>query len=103
MDEHGIIRYVGRVTESGLNARLKHHKAIRGLDPHTVVKGLSYDEARGLEEIGMIQCHTISAFYPNNKIHGISPLNPNGERYMKAAWDYLFNRAENKLLDLLSE
>jgi len=100
-DEDGIIRYVGRVTDEGYDARMQYHKATRNLKPAHRIRGLSYAVARGLEEIGMIQCHTLNPKNSvNNKIHGISEHNKNGESYMKAAWDYLFNHAEDWVLNL---
>ena len=102
-DENGTIQYVGRVTDRGYRARMAHHYATRELTPASRISGLSYAEARGLEEIGMIECHTLNATNPkNNQIHGISPANRNGERYMEAACNYLSNRAENWVLNLLA-
>ena len=102
-DSNGVIQYVGRVTDSGYRDRMKYHAATRQLTPKYRVSGLSYAEARGLEEIGMIQCHTLNASNPrNNQIHGISAKNKNGENYMIAAYNYLFNRAEDTLLNLIS-
>ena len=101
-DEAGIIQYVGRVTDSGYDDRMRHHASTRGLTPALRVSGLSYAEARGLEEIGMIECHTLNAMNPlNNQIHGIGIRNRMGERYLNAAVDYLINRAENSLLNIL--
>ena len=100
-DENKTTQYVGRVTDSGYNARMKYHRNTRGLEPAHRISGLSYQEARGLEEIGMIECHTLNALNPiNNQIHGISSKNGMGESYMKAACDYLFNRAEDELLNI---
>ena len=102
-DESGKIQYVGRVADSGYSSRMAYHKATRGLTPAYRVPGLNYAEARGLEEIGMIECHTINANNPvNNQIHGISQYNKRGEQYLSAAFDYLCNRAENYLLALIS-
>ena len=64
---------------------------------------MTYDQVRGLEEIAMIQCHTVNNRNPlNNQIHGIGERNKCGERYMNAAIEYLLNRAEDNLLDILS-
>ena len=102
-DSSGTIRYVGRVEDSGFNSRMAHHYATRGLTPKYKATGLNYFEARGLEEIGIIECHTLNKLYPeNNQIHGISPRNKKGQAYMNAATDYLLNRAENWLLNLIS-
>lgn len=100
-DQDGTTQYVGRVTDSGYNARMAYHYSTRGLTPAQRISGLNYAEARGLQEIGMIECHTLNALNPiNNQIHGISPKNVNGEVYMKAACDYLFNRAEDWVLNI---
>ena len=102
-DTNGRIQYVGRVKDKGYHARMRYHESTRGLTPAYRVSGLSYAEARGLEEIGMVECHTLNALNPqNNQIHGIGPNNKNGGRYMDAAINYLSNRAENTILALLS-
>ena len=102
-DKSGRIQYVGRVTDHGYEARMTYHYLTRGLTPAYRISGLSYAEARGLEEIGIIECHTLNTSNPvNNQIHGISPRNPNGESYLQAACDYLTNRAENWVLNLLA-
>ena len=101
-DSNDNIQYVGRVTDDGFKARMDYHKITRGLTPAKRVQGLSYAEARGLEEIGMIECHTLNPSNPiNNQIHGISIRNRKGRSYMEAAIDYLLNRAENSLLNIL--
>lgn len=101
-DENDTIQYVGRVTDEGYKARMKYHQKTRGLVPAYRVSGLSLAEARGLEEIGMITCHTLNSSNPiNNQIHGISPLNKSRERYMVAASNYMANKAENELLNIL--
>ena len=49
-------------------------------------RGLSYEEARGLEETLIIKYGTLNrGNYMNNQIHGISPMNPKYDRYMSAA------------------
>ena len=101
-DGNKQIQYVGRVTDDGYKARMAYHEKTRGLTPAYRVSGLSREEARGLEEIGMIECHTLNAMNPvNNKIHGVGEKNSSGAKYMKAAVNYLVNRAEDKLLNLL--
>ena len=102
-DSDGNIQYVGRVTDKGYNARMAYHKRTRGLEPAYRISGLNYYEARGLEEIGMIECHTLNDSNPiNNQIHGIGENNPLGGTYMDAAVNYLVNRAEDSILNLLS-
>ena len=100
-DEEGIVQYVGRVTDEGYNARMKHHFATKGLTPAHRISGLSYEQARGGEEIGMLLCHTLKAGHEaNNKIHGISTSNSKRLEYMEAAWDYLFNHIEDWMLNI---
>ena len=102
-DQFGIIRYVGRVTDDGFRQRMIYHRNTRGLEEFYSARGLTRDEARGLEEIGMIQCHTINTLNSlNNQIHGIAWSNARGETYLQAAYAYLDNRAEQALLNLLS-
>jgi len=101
-DESDHIQYVGRVKTLNYNSRMAYHKATRGLDIKYSVSGLSYFEARGLEEIGMIECHTINrSNYKNNQIHGIAPSNKKGNQYLDAAANYLLNKAEDMLLNIL--
>ena len=101
-DDSHVVQYVGRVTDVGYPARMAYHLKTKNLTPQYTVSGLRYDVARGLEEIGMIQCHTLNALGPkNNKIHGIGLHNPSAELYMRAAIDYLFNKAEGTLLNML--
>ena len=101
-DETGTIQYVGRVTDSGYRQRMAYHEATRGLTPQYAYSGLTYEEARGLEEIGMVECHTLNKNNPvNNQIHGISGTNKKARTYIDAALGYLSNRAENTLLNLL--
>ena len=86
--------------DKGYKARMAHHQATRNLTPAHRTSGLSYNEARGLEEIGMMICHTLNASNPvNNQIHGIGPNNKKGAMYMQAAMNYLSNRGENWLLN----
>ncbi len=101
-DSAGDIRYVGRVRDDGYDKRIAYHKATRGLVPANSYKGLPYTVARGLEEIGMIELYTINRKYSwNNQIHGISPVNPRGPLYMISAAEYLDNKAEQDLLNLV--
>ena len=81
---------------------MAYHEATRGLTPQYAYSGLTYEEARGLEEIGMVECHTLNKNNPvNNQIHGISGTNKKARTYIDAALGYLSNRAENTLLNLL--
>ena len=66
---------------------------------------LSYSEARGMEEVGLLWCHTLnrdkSPGNINNRIHGISSKNSNYSSYMGAAYNYITNRAEESFLNFL--
>ena len=100
-DTQGNIRYVGRVTTSGYEARMNYHQRTRGLRPAKTFIGLDYSSARGLEEILMIELHLLNPSNPlNNQIHGIGPRNPNGSNYLAAAQEYLENYAEDSILNL---
>ena len=102
-DERGVIQYVGRVLDSRFDQRMSYHKLTRKLTLVKRISNLSYIQARGLEEIGMIQCHTLNPENPiNNQIHGISENNPLGETYINSAVEYIGNRLENLFLDFLS-
>ena len=69
---------------------------------HVFIGGaITYEEARGLEEIGMIECHTLKKTFPWNIIHGIADNNPNLDLYYFDAVSYLDNRAEDFLHNLL--
>jgi len=99
-DDNGVIQYVGRVTDRGYKARLNYHKNTRGLKEGYRIAGLNKIQARGLEEIGMILCHTLKPGKDvNNQIHGISARNPNGKTYLNAGWGYLSNHIENWMLN----
>ena len=99
------VKYVGRTTNE--TAREYYHTKIDsekytskylGDIFYPVAQGLSKAEARGLEQ------KLIDQYWGpmlGNKINGISPNNPNYEKYMNAAKDFLMDRAENELLDML--
>lgn len=95
------IKYVGRVKSNNFTQRMKYHEKTRHLYPRHVVEGLTYEEARGLEERGMIACHTLKGKRPYNIIHGISPINPNQDMYYFDTLGYLENKATAYLLNLL--
>ena len=102
-DSNHEIQYVGRVTDDGYNARMNYHRRTKGLEPAYYIQGLTRAQARGLEEMGMIQCHTIKKGSKiNNKIHGISPNNVNRDCYMIEGEKYLLNRISNTLLNIFN-
>ena len=71
-----MLPYVGRVTTEGYNNRIAYHKRTKGLTCVEHIDNLSYNEARGMEEVGLLWCHTLnldkSPGNINNRIHGIS-------------------------------
>ncbi len=77
------------------------YKAVRDMVPVDSVSGLTYEQARGMEEIGMQYYHTLRGKFPNNIVHGISPYNPNKEMYIFDTIGYLENKAENELLNFI--
>jgi hypothetical protein len=95
-------RQLSSMSKSGTALSFSYdHNGLRTQKSATV-SGVSYNEARGLEEIGMIECHTLNpGRIGYNQIHGISPMNVNGVRYMESAMSYLENKAEQFLLNLL--
>lgn len=102
-DKKGIIRYVGRVTDDGFNQRIAYHERTKGITLYYAVHGLDWATARGLEEIVMIECHTMNPSNPvSNQIHGVGINNKKGGIYFEAVMDYLQNRAEEDLLNLIS-
>ena len=97
------VEYVGRTINP--QTREKAHRAnpYRASLSFVVYKdGLTYEQARGLEQILMLQHHTINtANRMNNQINGISPHNPNLGYYMQAARgiiDYAENKFTNEIL-----
>lgn len=88
--------YVGRTKD--LNARLQAHKKSEktgGLTLFGAYSGLSWAEARGLEQLGITYFNTIGSTGLNS-INGISPDNPRRSTYLEAAWNYLYNQATNE-------
>ena len=68
-----------------------------------IASGLTKIEARGLEQIMMLHCHTLNTANDiSNQINGISPNNKRLEIYMKAARGiarYIDNQISNEFLD----
>ena len=103
-DENNVIQYVGRVTDDGFTARMWYHKKTKGLELAVKKSGLSYEVARGMEEIGMLACHTLipGSKGINNRIHGISFKNKEYNSYLDAANEYLKNKAEEDFLNFIT-
>ena len=66
------IVYVGRVKTANMEARMVYHDT-KGRKLVGYVSGLTYDECRMLEQLGMAYFHTISRGEPlHNQIRGVS-------------------------------
>ena len=92
----GKVEYVGR-TKSIENATYRHHnnpaRTHLRLDP--VATDVSYDTARGLEQMLIIECRTINRSNPtNNQINSVSLKNLNYSVYWDAAETW---KSENEL------
>lgn len=66
----------------------------KGLDFVIAKDNLTYEEARGLEQILMIEYSTLDYL---NRINGISPRNKNLSLYMAAARDVCYNYFSNQI------
>lgn len=87
-DAEHKIQYVGRTTD--LVTRTAAHNANparTGLKVVIFAEGLTYEEARGIEQTYMKYHHTINTFNAmNNQINGISKRNKEkAKNYLKAA------------------
>jgi len=98
-DSKGNTQYVGR-TKNPV-AREKAHGSDpgkAGLRFETIATGVNYYQARGLEQIAMLEYNTRNAL---NRINGISPNNRNIGTYMSAGRDvahYIGNQISNEIL-----
>ena len=99
IDTDGEIKYVGRTVN--VKARSEaHDKAEDKKDLEMVVlfQDLNYYQARGLEQIFMIEAHTKKDFGGLNLINGVSPKNPHAKWYMFNGIAYLENQVSNEVL-----
>lgn len=92
----GKIEYVGRTTDPAKRAAAhKSNAARQHLEMVPLATGLNAIETRGVEQIQMLEHHTINtANKMNNQINGISPFNRELGVYMEAgrgALSYLEN------------
>ncbi len=96
-DNSGQIVYVGRTTN--LKARAEQHRKTKpGNTLEIIASNLTRKEARGMEQIYMIEYNTRSFL---NKINGISPNNKKIKIYMEAGRqiiNYLGNNVSNEAL-----
>jgi RHS repeat-associated protein len=104
IDDSGTVQYVGRTNDP--TTREKAHKrnpARTNLKYKTVASGLSKSEARGLEQILMLEYHTKNTLNSmNNQINGISPKSSGLRVLMLAgmgAAKYLENQVSEICLD----
>ena len=98
-DSKGNTQYVGRTKNpvARRNAHANEPEKV-GLNFETIASGLNYYEARGLEQIAMLEYNTRNAL---NRINGISPKNRNIGTYMSAGRDvahYIGNQISNEIL-----
>ena len=94
------IQYVGRVKTKNYDQRMAFHEKTRHLYPAFKIEGLTYEEARGLEEIGMLSLNSLRGVFPFNIIHGIAPTNPLGWLYSYDAANYIENKLSQDFLNL---
>ncbi|NLK96418.1 MAG: DNRLRE domain-containing protein [Clostridiales bacterium] len=99
-DNSGTTQYVGRTKNQG--ARKRAHDAdgskTANLNFIPIASNLTYFEARGLEQIAMLQYNTKSF---KNSVNGISPNNPRRDIYMAAGRQvahYIGNQISNEVL-----
>ena len=104
-DSNGKPEYVGRTKDP--IARKKAHRQDpnrKDLEFNIIVSDLNYSEARGLEQLGILACHTLNINdKKNNQINGISLKNPKGDQYIEATLGYIENQISNELLNLFEE
>ena len=103
VDEKNKTQYVGRTTN--VEAREKAHRQNsyrKHLHLEIIASNLNYYEARGLEQIAMLEYHTINTTNRmNNQINGISPFNKSLGIYMevgRGVAGYLGNQISNEIL-----
>ena len=83
-NDNGKVKYVGRTINE--NARKQFHKKTKPNLKFEVQRyNLTKAEARGLEQVLIIQRHVKQELGGLNKINGISPNNPRLGIYMRAA------------------
>ena len=103
VDKNDEVQYVGRtVNVTARKEAHKHNPFRKNLRMEIIAQDLSYNEARGLEQIAMLEYHTINtANRMNNQINGISPFNKSLGIYMAAGRGvagYLENQITNEIL-----
>lgn len=85
------VEYVGRTND--VDRRRKEHKLNeykKDLEMDVVRSGLTYSEARKVEEVLILTYSTLNrGYYKNNQIHGISPKNKNYYQCLKDGYSLL--------------
>ena len=114
VDDEGDVQYVGRTTDPVARESAHKNSFRESLTFTPVASGLTYFEARGLEQIGMLYHHTIGVVKTTaydkssvsselgNRIFGISPINKKLELYMEAGRGvahYIDNQISNEILN----
>ena len=103
IDSKKTVQYVGRT--KNIDARTNAHKNsnARGhLTMHIFREDLTYDQARGLEQLLMVHYHTLNALNPaNNQINGIRANNPKYRHYIDSANALFENIISNEVLNIL--
>ncbi len=79
---------------------MNYHKNTRGLVEAYSISGLTYEEARGIEEISMVILGSLRYEYPYNVIHGVASSNPLRGLYFFDGLNYLEQHIEQDFLDL---
>ena len=103
VDDKGVPQYIGRTKSlSTREAAHKNNPDRKHLKLRIIKQNLNYYEARGLEQIEMLKCHTINTSNKmNNQINGISPLNVLAGLYIEAGKGvagYTENQISNMIL-----
>ena len=99
-DDSGTTQYVGRTINPDARERAHNTPGSKtaGLDFKPIATNLTYFEARGLEQIAMLEYNTKSFL---NSVNGISPNNPRRDIYMAAGRrvsHYVSNQISNEIL-----
>jgi len=100
VDDDNRIRYVGRT--KNLPRRMYQHahsEKTKNLELAYYIDGLTWSEARGLEQLGIVEYNTKNA--GANSINGISDHNPNRIPYIVAAWDFIYNELTSEIYNLM--
>ena len=103
IDSKDTVQYVGRTKNIAARTKAHENSNARGhLTMHIFRKNLTYDQARGLEQLLMVYYHTLNALNPaNNQINGIRANNPKYRHYIDSANALFENIISNEVLNIL--